>query len=84
MGGTSRLSSLQSHEHVDKIFDTMDLNRDGLISMDEFLAYCTTSKDVRDSMMVRRDRQLLGIERRPDMCHILHRGSKLLRKYALR
>ena len=52
MGNTCASTSRASHARVNQIFETMDLNRDGLISMEEFLAYCNTSKDVRDSMMV--------------------------------
>lgn len=36
--------------HVDKIFETMDTNSDGKVTLEEFINYCNTNKSVRDSM----------------------------------
>lgn len=54
MGQTSSTakSNVDAHAHVEKIFQTMDLNHDGLISVDEFIQYCTSQQDVRNSLAV--------------------------------
>lgn len=36
--------------HVNKIFDTMDTNNDGKVTLEEFINYCNTNQSVRDSM----------------------------------
>ena len=52
MGNTSAVGSKTSQAHVSKIFETMDLNHDGKITLDEFVTYCTTKEDVRQSLTV--------------------------------
>ena len=36
--------------HVNKIFDTMDTNNGGKVTLEEFINYCNTNQSVRDSM----------------------------------
>ena len=52
MGGTTASNNMDAHEHVARIFQTMDLDRDGLISIDEFIQYCMSQQEVRESMAV--------------------------------
>ncbi len=40
--------------HVDRLFETMDLNHDGQISMEEFIQYCSSQQEIKESMTVRR------------------------------
>ncbi len=47
MGGST---NSEARHHVDKIFDNMDTNADGKITIDEFVNYCNSHKDVRESM----------------------------------
>jgi len=51
MGNTSAVGSKSSQAHVTRIFETMDQNQDGKVTLEEFMAYCTTQKDVRQSLM---------------------------------
>lgn len=53
MGSKNTSNTLDAHSNVDRIFETMDLNRDGLISMEEFVQYCTSTTEVRESLEVR-------------------------------
>lgn len=50
MGGTGSVGGNEARQHVNKVFETMDLNQDGTISMDEFMAYCTSHQDVTESL----------------------------------
>ena len=50
MGSTG--NNTGAREHVDKIFEDMDANADGKITMDEFVAYCNNNPEVRESMAV--------------------------------
>jgi hypothetical protein len=52
MGNTSAVGSKNSQAHVTRIFETMDQNQDGKVTLEEFVNYCTTQKDVRQSLMV--------------------------------
>lgn len=53
MGGTGTgTGSNEARKHVNRVFETMDLNQDGYISVDEFVQYCTSQQEVRDSMTV--------------------------------
>ena len=52
MGGTGSVGGNEARQHVNKVFETMDLNQDGTISMDEFMAYCTSHQDVTESLTV--------------------------------
>ncbi|XP_059081262.1 uncharacterized protein LOC131879074 isoform X2 [Tigriopus californicus] len=52
MGSKNTSNTLDAHINVDRIFETMDLNRDGLISMEEFVQYCTSTTEVRESLEV--------------------------------
>jgi len=51
MGGNTAGNN-DSKLHVQRIFETMDLNHDGFISVDEFIVYCTSQQEVKDSMTV--------------------------------
>jgi len=50
MGGTGQVGGNEARQHVNKVFETMDLNQDGTISMDEFMTYCTSHQDVTQSL----------------------------------
>jgi Ca2+-binding EF-hand superfamily protein len=52
MGNTSAVGSKTSQAHINRIFETMDLNKDGKVTLDEFVTYCTTQEGVRQSLMV--------------------------------
>jgi len=52
MGGTGQVGGNEARQHVNKVFETMDLNQDGTISMDEFMTYCTSHQDVTQSLTV--------------------------------
>ena len=52
MGGSGNIGGQEARRHVNRVFETMDLNQDGFISVDEFVAYCTTQQEVKDSMTV--------------------------------
>lgn len=50
MGGTGQVGGNAARQHVNKVFETMDLNQDGTISMDEFMTYCTSHQDVTQAL----------------------------------
>jgi len=50
MGGTGSVGGNEARQHVNKVFETMDLNQDGTISVDEFMTYCTSHQDVTQSL----------------------------------
>ena len=52
MGGTGSVGGNEARQHVNKVFETMDLNQDGTISVDEFMTYCTSHQDVTQSLTV--------------------------------
>ena len=52
MGGTGAVGNNEARKHVNKVFETMDLNQDGYISMDEFMTYCNSNQDVSRSLTV--------------------------------
>jgi hypothetical protein len=52
MGNTSAVGSKTSQAHVTRIFETMDTNHDGKVTLDEFVNYCTTQESVRQSLTV--------------------------------
>lgn len=52
MGTGTAVGKLDAKQHVNRVFETMDLNHDGYISVDEFVTYCTTQEEVKESMLV--------------------------------
>lgn len=52
MGGTGHVGGHDARQHVNIVFDTMDLNQDGFITVDEFMTYCTSHQDVKESLSV--------------------------------
>ena len=52
MGGTGQVGGNEARQHVNMVFETMDLDQDGFISVDEFLTYCTSQQEVKDSLTV--------------------------------
>ncbi len=53
-GGAAAGRSLQTAQaKVEEVFNDMDANRDGLISLEEFIHYCSTREDVKRSLMVK-------------------------------
>ncbi len=52
MGGGTSVSSEEAHARVEQVFESMDTNCDGMVSLDEFLNYCNSREDVKRSMMV--------------------------------
>ena len=51
-GGPTSSTSEVVRGHVDKVFETMDTNSDGQITIEEFVNYCNTHTEVRESMSV--------------------------------
>ena len=49
-GGPTSATSEAVRDHVNKIFATMDANSDGQVTMEEFVTYCNTHREVRESM----------------------------------
>ena len=49
-GGLSGSGSDAVKDHVNKVFQMMDTNSDGKVTIDEFVYYCNTHRDVRVSM----------------------------------
>jgi len=46
-------SDISKHrEYVDRIFQNMDTNKDGIISVQEFVSYCEENPNVHDSLLV--------------------------------
>ena len=39
-------------QNVEKVFTSMDLNKDGVVSLEEFLDYCSRSNKVQQSLAV--------------------------------
>ncbi|XP_046384403.1 Kv channel-interacting protein 4-like [Ischnura elegans] len=39
-------------DHVDRMFKKLDLNHDGVITVDEFIDYCSTNENIRSSFEV--------------------------------
>lgn len=52
MGGTGSVGGNEARQHVNKVFETMDLNQDGTISMEEFMSYCTSHQEITESICV--------------------------------
>jgi Ca2+-binding EF-hand superfamily protein len=50
--GDGASGSQEAKDHVSRIFNKMNTNCDGKISLDEFVAYCTNVPEVRESMSV--------------------------------
>ncbi|XP_046382305.1 serine/arginine repetitive matrix protein 1-like [Ischnura elegans] len=40
------------NDHVDRMFKKLDLNHDGVITVDEFIDYCSTNDNIRSSFAV--------------------------------
>lgn len=39
-------------DHVERIFKKLDLNHDGVVTVDEFMDYCSKNEDIRNSLAV--------------------------------
>ena len=39
-------------DHIEHVFDNMDSNRDGVVTLEEFIEYCGRSEEVRKSLLV--------------------------------
>ena len=39
-------------QNVEKVFASMDINKDGVVSLEEFLIYCSASSRVQQSLAV--------------------------------
>jgi len=52
MGTTSGIIHKTTQANVCKVFKSMDINQDRKVSLDEFIKYCTTHKDARQSLKV--------------------------------
>jgi len=53
MGNTSGMGGKISQAHVARIFEKMNLTNNGKVTLEEFITYCTTQKEVRQSLMVK-------------------------------
>ncbi|XP_040572763.1 neuronal calcium sensor 1 isoform X2 [Lepeophtheirus salmonis] len=50
VNGTTPKSGSKTVKHIEQVFDTMDLNSDGKITIEEFIIYCTSNQEVYESM----------------------------------
>lgn len=50
--GNSGNTQAEKEARISEIFDTMDLNHDGKITIEEFLNYCANHREISDSMTV--------------------------------
>jgi len=41
-----------SRQHIDHVFDTMDTNGDGLVTLEQFVDYCNNCDSVRNNMLI--------------------------------
>lgn len=48
---TPAISNSTVHQHVDRIFQIMDKNQDGVISVDEFMEACTADATIMEGIM---------------------------------
>jgi len=52
MGDGALPKNRKALEHVERIFDNMDTNQDGQVTMEEFIIYCNTNQACRESLAV--------------------------------
>ena len=52
MGEGQHGKLISAKEHVDKVFETMDSNQDGKVTIEEFLVYCNSNQTCRESLTV--------------------------------
>lgn len=52
MGEGNRPNNYEAKKHVEKVFDNMDTNQDGRVTMEEFLIYCNSNQACRESLAV--------------------------------
>ncbi|XP_069678957.1 Kv channel-interacting protein 4-like [Periplaneta americana] len=52
LGDSGNISHHCPQSHVNKIFKKLDLNNDGVITVDEFINYCSMDENIRNSFAV--------------------------------
>ena len=52
MGEGQHGKLISAKEHVDKVFETMDANQDGKVTIEEFIVYCNSNRTCRESLAV--------------------------------
>jgi len=52
MGEGQHGKLISAKEHVDKVFETMDTNQDGKVTIEEFIVYCNSNRTCRESLAV--------------------------------
>jgi Ca2+-binding EF-hand superfamily protein len=52
MGDSGNVADHCPQLHVNKIFKKLDLNNDGVITVDEFINYCSMDENIRNSFAI--------------------------------